>query len=703
MKMVPQNNNGRERPNAVSLAHRVVLLLIIVAVTLNIYRYDSNLTAECFGIGAISNAPSKMGTAVSSLSNSSRLAMTCWSNPCMGILGGPGTAILEELDYVVTHVDLRTVTNPASMREVLGNQDVILWWNWQVDTSISPEDLKSLRTSIDPERKQTWVLFNWDDPHVWGANAESLSTERIRALAGQLDLVYTTGSQAVASYLEAGATHAKFVLPPYSDEYHRPDIKPDLMDACDINFIGTNMYDSAKGLLSNRRSIITALEEANRHSEIKFQLYGSHQVSADLGPTSFKGPISFERNREVFSSCKLTLNLLVATASECSGGNQYANERLVTAMASGAVQLVEDHPCLQNLVENGRDVIFLKSTQPDRVIQQIKEILQNYDQYSHIRENAIRMASKWHISGFIHRIHGDILLSLSAASGRYKTRSFAASDNTGLLSNPPPKDEVSDQIAEKSSAYPLNQVYRIEATFQHYPSIKAKYDELYAYAERNIDYLQSVGRNYDYAVLSEGVDFQDKIVCEMGARNGHFGSYLTAFAKEVYISDYFQEWTDSLPGFEKASADWKAASSRPEILFPSVQDITNLTYSDESCDIVIGSSVIEHMWPQRTNDQGENVGDIVGMQELGRVLRPGGLMLLSTDMIDPTVTELHWISGTYYYNEVELIRRIVEPTGCAFVGPVDFNFHHVDNSEMMEVQGIGPITSAVFKLAKPPR
>jgi hypothetical protein len=115
-----------------------------------------------------------------------------------------------------------------------------------------------------------------------------------------------------------------------------------------------------------------------------------------------KGNLPFEINRKVFSSCKLTRNLLVAAAvEECGEEHVYANEQVTTAMASGAIQLVEDHFCLGGILENCKTAIFLRSTKPEDVVSQVRDILGNFHEYEHIREDAILAAQRWHISDFV--------------------------------------------------------------------------------------------------------------------------------------------------------------------------------------------------------------------------------------------------------------------------------------------------------------
>ena len=115
------------------------------------------------------------------------------------------------------------------------------------------------------------------------------------------------------------------------------------------------------------------------------------------------------------------------------------------------------------------------------------------------------------------------------------------------------------------------------------------------------------GRTYDYAVLYTGVVenggmFEDKIICDLGARDGIFGAWLTKYAKKVYVSDYFEEWgkgTDNdLGQIDQWVKLWKNYAPNPERLVCEHQDMTRLTYENNMFDITISTSVIEHIHNQ---------------------------------------------------------------------------------------------------------
>jgi SAM-dependent methyltransferase len=248
---------------------------------------------------------------------------------------------------------------------------------------------------------------------------------------------------------------------------------------------------------------------------------------------------------------------------------------------------------------------------------------------------------------------------------------------------------------------PLNQVYKEIKTLNENPKIKETYDSIFNLSVQN-NFVRSPdnpkGRIYDDAILfnSEGVDFNNKIVCELGARDGIFSSWLTQYVKKVHTSDYFEEWgkgTDHDLGQISYWSDlWKQCAYFPDKMVIEHQDLTNLTYPDDMFDITTCTSVIEH-----TFNQAEWMGDMKAIREMVRITKPGGYILLSTDMGEIT----KWNSGTLYYSKVDLFDRLINPSKCELNGAYDFDLSGGDLTDIHHIDGIGKVSSVVFSLKKP--
>ena len=229
---------------------------------------------------------------------------------------------------------------------------------------------------------------------------------------------------------------------------------------------------------------------------------------------------------------------------------------------------------------------------------------------------------------------------------------------------------------------PLNQTYRVNDTLKENPDIKNLKYEYERFCLEDTDWGK-YGRSYDCSIAMKVVDFNDKKVCELGARDSLFSSYLTKFVKKVYASDTFIGWGD-LGDLLHWDSLWKKHAFSPGRHVSEFQDMTKLSYEDNSMDVVVSFSAIEHI----TGD-----GDIMAAREIGRVCKPGGFVIIGTDMCE----SYKWYSGGYFYDEKSLFDRIINQTGCEIVGDYNFDF---EGSDISSVDGL-EYTSVITVLRKP--
>lgn len=229
---------------------------------------------------------------------------------------------------------------------------------------------------------------------------------------------------------------------------------------------------------------------------------------------------------------------------------------------------------------------------------------------------------------------------------------------------------------------PLNQSYRVNATLKAYPKvmqIKQQYESWVASLK-----LGAKGRTYDHAIAMYQIDFTDKDICELGARLSFLPSYLTRLARSVHASDIFEGWGDI--GAETKWRDlWMKSAINPDRLIVSNRDMRNMDYGDNFFDVVMSFSTIEHA---------KNEGDIQTAKEMGRICKPGGFIIIGTDMSDQYRNPYR-----HYYDEQSLFERIVEPTGCLLVGDYDFSWATADHNKHKMYDFW--MTCCIFLLQKP--
>ena len=227
----------------------------------------------------------------------------------------------------------------------------------------------------------------------------------------------------------------------------------------------------------------------------------------------------------------------------------------------------------------------------------------------------------------------------------------------------------------------LNQSYKVSATLEEYSDIKKMKEEYERFCLETTDWGK-YGRSYDCCVAMHGVDFNGKTICELGARDSLFSSYVTKFVEKVYASDTFIGWGDlgDLNHWDKL---WKKSAINPERHVSHFQDMTRLSYDNNSMDVVVSFSAIEHI---------PGNGDIAAAKEMGRVCKPGGFVIIGTDMC----RNHKWHGGGYFYDEDSLFERIINSTGCKLVGDYDFDFGNSDKNSFNGLE----FTSVIFVLKK---
>ena len=228
---------------------------------------------------------------------------------------------------------------------------------------------------------------------------------------------------------------------------------------------------------------------------------------------------------------------------------------------------------------------------------------------------------------------------------------------------------------------PLNQSYQKEKTFKDYPEIRDIKQEYEDWCLNKVKW-NKYGRSYDCAMSLYNVDFKDKTVCELGARDSLFCAYLTDQVKEIRASDTFMGWGD-LGDINFWRKKWEESSFDKNKLVVEFQDMRKLSYTDEYFDVVVSFSAIEHI---------PNNGDILAAREMGRVCKKGGTVIIGTDISDTH----KWESGGYFYDTESLKNRIINNTGCELIGDCDFDFNRSEINTFNNIK----YSSVIFFLRK---
>lgn len=143
--------------------------------------------------------------------------------------------------------------------------------------------------------------------------------------------------------------------------------------------------------------------------------------------------------------------------------------------------------------------------------------------------------------------------------------------------------------------------------------------------------------------FSRAVDYagfkQDDIVLDTGALHTFHSIYLAQFVKRVYVTDSFY-WMKRecihryMPAGEWAKYIESKTNNKAVV---EEADVAHLPYNNEFFDQVLCISTIEHVIDHKK-----------GIQEMMRVLKHGGKLLLTTEFNEVQGKEYSEDDGTYY-------------------------------------------------------
>jgi hypothetical protein len=244
--------------------------------------------------------------------------------------------------------------------------DILLWWYIGIPTKIFKE--------IKDKTNVKYIYFNWDEPFNWN------DTDMVNK-ACYFDAVYVCCKETLYRYTDAGCNNVNYLLPAYDPntsylitDYIEEDIH---RYECDISFCCTNLYekkDIYPDQYINRKELIDTIY--NNQDKFKFKIYGPEFLKK-LYPKSYVGFMQYNEINKVFNYSKI--NLCTHIICDKDG---YVNERTILIASSGGLLLVDKVKGIENVL-NKNDFIILNK---DNYINQIVEILENYDSYIDKRE-----------------------------------------------------------------------------------------------------------------------------------------------------------------------------------------------------------------------------------------------------------------------------------------------------------------------------
>lgn len=272
------------------------------------------------------------------------------------------------------------------------NIEVILWWYINIPTIDFEYIVKE--TNIKN------IFFNWDEPSGWIC----------RDLGGKakfMECAFVCCNETKVNYTNNGAKKAVFLLPGYDPEINYIMKDSDKEYDCDISIVCTELYGDEEmedGKYSNqyinRKKLIDIIYENQRSLNYTFKIYGPEYIK-NLYPDSYGGFVRYENLNKVFNSSKI--NICTHAFQQY---HQYVNERAILIMGSGGLIFLDRVKGFEELFVGGQDCVYIDK---DNILDQIKDILYNYEKYCDIRLNARETSKKYTWDKWGECIHKEYL------------------------------------------------------------------------------------------------------------------------------------------------------------------------------------------------------------------------------------------------------------------------------------------------------
>lgn len=261
-----------------------------------------------------------------------------------------------------------------SLNSFIQNIDpnVILWWNWECDKSV-------LHKLKEHTQHILHCLFNWDHPFC----LSEWDNKKNRQITSKniWDIVFVTGDCKLQEYIDSGSKEAYYLRMFADEEVHFPE--QDNAYECDISFVLTNLYEDKTKFSNQIFDRKTFINNIIKEKDIKFKVYGPEHLKTEF-PDNYCGFVHFLDNRKVFTNSKI--NISITEGASCY---KYCNERIGTILSSGGILFCDKVYGIDKILTDGKDCILIDE---NNYINQIKEILKNYDNYKHVKKNAIQTA-----------------------------------------------------------------------------------------------------------------------------------------------------------------------------------------------------------------------------------------------------------------------------------------------------------------------
>ncbi|QKF94562.1 hypothetical protein QKU48_gp1104 [Fadolivirus algeromassiliense] len=271
------------------------------------------------------------------------------------------------------------------------NPDIVLWLFLDVDITIFTH-IKQNNPNI------YYIMYNSDDPVNF--------TIDILEKAKIFNIVITPCAEYVTKYkLYSGVETVLHIPAPFDNKYYYPldtiqqiDSDTHKKYSCDISMFCLNLLENTTRYMNqyiNRKSMIDELIKYSTNNNKIFKIYGP-QFLKEIYKNNYGGIVNYNEMIYMLNYSKINISTHVDyTKSLC------LNEHDSKILGSGGLLLIDPIKDIDKILTNGLNCIIMNK---DNYIQQIDNILKNYDVYSQIKKNGYNLSENFKYDHWIRKI-----------------------------------------------------------------------------------------------------------------------------------------------------------------------------------------------------------------------------------------------------------------------------------------------------------
>lgn len=267
--------------------------------------------------------------------------------------------------------------------------DIVLWWFLDV-----PLDVFTF--VIQNNRNAYYIMYNSDDP-------ENLDKELFDKCK-LFDLIITPCEESIYLYKTFSDKTACFIPFGYdeNDIYSLPKELYTGEDyenySCDICIHIQNLYSDEKKYPHQFvccTGFINDIIKYCKEKKKKIYIYGPYIIN-DFFPQYYRGLLPYSKQKFAYNFSKINITLHLNCKISL-----HTNNILFPMLASGNILMIDRVKNFDKILTDSKDCIFIDDK---NYINQVNEILENYNKYEYIKTNAIETAKKYSWYNWVKKI-----------------------------------------------------------------------------------------------------------------------------------------------------------------------------------------------------------------------------------------------------------------------------------------------------------